>query len=127
MPPGRDPDPLVPERFRLGALIRVLADHLAAERVREVPTCCGVLQLRGQAANLDCAALALSPVPAAVLRTLARRPGEVVSRQRLLTALPGAADENAVEVAVGRLRSAIGRPGVVGTVVKRGYRLAVAS
>ena len=38
--------------------------------------------------------------------------------------LPGGGDEHAVEMAVTRLRAALGR-GVVETVVKRGYRLPV--
>lgn len=33
-------------------------------------------------------------------------------------------DEHAVEVAVGRLRTALGDPRIIQTVVKRGYRLA---
>ncbi|MFP8964365.1 winged helix-turn-helix domain-containing protein, partial [Streptomyces nanhaiensis] len=59
------------------------------------------------------------------LRALARRPGWVVSRAELLRALPGAGrDEHAVETAVARLRSALGGPRMIQTVVKRGYRLA---
>jgi len=119
-------DPLVPDRFRLGALVRAVADHLTGQRIREVRTDAGVLHLRGQAATLDGRTLALSPAPMAILRTLVRRPGEVVDRRRLLAALPGAGDLHAVEVAVGRLRAGLGRPGVVETVVKRGYRLAMA-
>lgn len=116
-------DPLVPDRYRLGALVRAIADHLAGERVREVPTAAGVLHVRGQGVTLDGEPLALSPAPMAILRALVQRPGEVVDRRRLLAALPGAADLHAVEVAVGRLRAGLGRPGVVETVVKRGYRL----
>jgi uroporphyrinogen-III synthase len=116
-------DPLVPDRFRLGALVRAVADHLATERVREVKTAGGLLQVRGQAVTLDGEPLSLSPAPMAILRALVRRPGEVVDRPRLLGVLPGAADLHAVEVAVGRLRVGLGRPGVVETVVKRGYRL----
>jgi uroporphyrinogen-III synthase len=62
----------------------------------------------------------------ALLRELARRPGEVRSRSELLALLPGGGgDEHAVEAAVGRLRAALGRPRLVQTVVKRGYRLAM--
>jgi nitrite reductase/ring-hydroxylating ferredoxin subunit len=39
---------------------------------------------------------------------------------------PGNADEHAVEAAIARLRSSLGAPKVVQTVVKRGYRLALA-
>ena len=53
-------------------------------------------------------------------------PGHVVSRRALLAALPSgqAGSEHAVEMAVARLRAAIGTKAVL-TVVKRGYRLAV--
>jgi uroporphyrinogen-III synthase len=118
-------DPLVPDRSRLGALVRAVAVHLTDCRVRRLPTPGGVLELRGQAAALDGRSLVLSPAPLAMLRTLAQRPGQVVDRPTLLAALPGAADLHAVEMAVARLRSGLGVPGVVETVVKRGYRLAV--
>ncbi len=56
---------------------------------------------------------------------LAHHPGQVVSRAQLLAALPNdGQDEHAVEVAIGRLRTALGDPRIVQTVVKRGYRLA---
>lgn len=122
---GHGITPVVPDRFRLGALVRAVADHLVSTRVREIRTPVGVLHVRGQAATLDGAVLPLSPVPMAVLRVLSRSPGEVVDRHRLLATMPAASDLHAVEVAVARLRAGIGRPGVVETVVKRGYRIAV--
>ena len=117
--------PLVPDRFRLGALVRALSDHLESDRIRVVPTHGGVLQLRGQAARLDAEPLVLSPAPMAMLRMLATRPGDVYDRAQLLTGLPGSGDLHAVEMAVARLRSALGTDParVVQTVVKRGYRL----
>lgn len=118
-------EPLVPDRWRLGALIRSVAEHLATHQVQQVSTAGGVLHLRGRQVLLDDTELPLSPAPLAMLRVLADRPGEVVDRHRLLAALPGAADLHAVEMAVTRLRAALGRPGVVQTVVKRGYRLCV--
>jgi len=60
----------------------------------------------------------------AVLRALACRPGHVVPRAELTASLPGGGDGHAVEMAVARLRAALGAP-VVETVVKRGYRLKV--
>ena len=43
----------------------------------------------------------------------------------LLKITPGdSGDEHAVEVAVARLRTALGDPRIIQTVVKRGYRLA---
>ncbi|MBI3687723.1 MAG: uroporphyrinogen-III synthase [Actinobacteria bacterium] len=118
-------EPVVPDRYRLGALVRAVADHLVATRVRTVPTAGGALELRGQSASLDGRPLTLSPAPMAMLRALARLPGQIVARETLLAALPAAGDPHAVEVAVGRLRSGIGVPGVVRTVVKRGYCLDV--
>jgi uroporphyrinogen-III synthase len=117
-------DALIPDRFRLGALVRSVAEHLSSSRVVVRQTVGGRLELRGQAASLDGRPLALSPAPLAMLRAIARRPGQVVDRATLLTSLPGATDLHAVEVAVGRLRAGLGSSGVVETVVKRGYRLA---
>jgi uroporphyrinogen-III synthase len=59
----------------------------------------------------------------AVLRALADAGGRVLSRAELLAVLPRGADEHAVEMAVTRIRAALGGPEFVQTVVKRGYRL----
>jgi uroporphyrinogen-III synthase len=61
----------------------------------------------------------------AVLRALAAAPGRVLARAELLGALPRGADEHAVEMAVARLRAALGGTTFIQTVVKRGYRLRV--
>ncbi len=119
-------DPLLPHRFRLPTMTAALTEHLADTHIREVRTDGGVVWLSGQVATLDGEPLALSPTALAILRALARHPGEVLDRHRLLAALPGSGDVHAVEVAVARLRGRIRRRGVVQTVVKRGYRLAVA-
>jgi uroporphyrinogen-III synthase len=112
-----------PERARIGALVRSLAVALPARatRLRVGPR---TVELRGQAALVDGQFRPVPPAPMAVLRALADRPGRVVSRPTLLAALPGAGEEHAVETAVARLRSALGEPRLVQTVVKRGYRLA---
>jgi uroporphyrinogen-III synthase len=39
--------------------------------------------------------------------------------------VPGDQDDHAMEVALSRLRRSLGTPGVIATVVKRGYRLDV--
>jgi uroporphyrinogen-III synthase len=112
-----------PERARMGALVRELAVALPARapRLQIGPR---IVELRGQAALVDGELRPVPPAPMAVLRALAARPGRVVSRPALLAALPGAGEEHAVETAVARLRSALGEPRLVQTVVKRGYRLA---
>jgi uroporphyrinogen-III synthase len=117
--------PLVPDRARLGALVRCLADHLEALCVGGLSTSGGRLEVRGRTAVLDGRIAAMSPAPLAILRELVRAGGEVVDRQTLLATLPGAADEHAVEMAVARLRTSLGVAGIVQTVVKRGYRVAV--
>jgi len=119
-------DPLVPNRGRLGALVRAVVISLGDE-AESVSTAAGELRIRATAATLDHEVLSLSPTGLAVLRTLAQNPGEVWSRERLLHVLPGGSDDpHAAEVAVARVREAVGRP-LVKTVVKRGYRLLVES
>ena len=86
------------------------------------------LLLHGDDVLLDGVEVRLSPAPAAVLQALVANPGNVVSRRALLAMLPSgtAGSEHAVEMAVARLRAALGTRAVQ-TVVKRGYRLAVAA
>ncbi|MFF4652648.1 uroporphyrinogen-III synthase [Streptomyces sp. NPDC001380] len=114
-----------PGRMRLGAMVQTLAAELPA-RARRLSAAGHRLELRGRAALVDGVLRPVPPAGMALLRVLARRPGWVVPRAELLRALPGAGgDEHAVETAVARLRAALGVPGIVATVVKRGYRLAV--
>jgi len=115
---------VAPDRARLVELVRTLVDELP----RRAPTLRVAGQevvLRGHAAVVDGALRPLAPAPMAVLRALAATPGRVLSRAALLTALPRGADEHAVEMAVARLRAALGGSTFVQTVVKRGYRLRV--
>jgi uroporphyrinogen-III synthase len=113
-----------PSRYRVGALIRHVTEVLGSSvPVLSVAGHC--LEVRGSAALVDGVLRPVPPGPMAVLRALARNPGWVVPRSDLLAELPGGgADEHAVEAAVARLRSGLGSPGLVQTVVKRGYRLA---
>lgn len=116
-----------PARSRTAAMVSLLETELPARRAgRSLDVAGHVLLLHGETVYLDGTAVPLSPAPAAVLRGLAVDPGHVVSRRALLACLPSgqAASEHAVEMAVARLRSALGTR-VVQTVVKRGYRLAV--
>lgn len=117
---------LQPARARLGSMVRELTDALP-RRARRVTAAGLELELRGRAVLVNGEPRPLPPAGMALLRALATHPGHVVSRAELLTVLPGGgADEHAVETAVARLRIALGTPTVVQTVVKRGYRLAVA-
>ncbi|UGQ14770.1 uroporphyrinogen-III synthase [Yinghuangia sp. ASG 101] len=119
---------LWPERGRLGSLVRMITEELPTRARRELDTGKDRLVLQGNAVLVDGRVIWLPPVPGAVLRALAERPGWVLSRAELLKKVwTGArADEHAVEAAVARLRSALGpHAGLVRTVTKRGYRLAV--
>ena len=118
-----------PERFRLGALVREVVSALPAHRTQRLFVAGAHIEVRGHAVVVDGDVRPVPPVPMAVLRALLAQPGRVLSRGALLPALAalsrgGGADEHAVEMAVARLRTALGDPRFVQTVVKRGYRLA---
>ncbi|MFH0518749.1 uroporphyrinogen-III synthase [Streptomyces sp. M41] len=114
-----------PERFRLGPLVQLLCQELPG-RARSLPVAGHQVEIRGHAVLVDGVLRPVPPAGMSLLRSLARRPGWVVARADLLRALPGAGrDEHAVETAMARLRTALGTPKLIQTVVKRGYRLAL--
>ncbi|MFG2496643.1 uroporphyrinogen-III synthase [Streptomyces sp. NPDC048441] len=122
---ARGVDTVQPERFRLGPLVQVLCQELPS-RARTLPIAGHRVEIRGHAVLVDGDLRPVPPAGMSLLRALARRPGWVVPRAELLRALPGAGtDEHAVETAMARLRTALGTPKLVQTVVKRGYRLAL--
>ena len=117
-----------PDRSRLAAMVKLMETELPLRRCGQaIETGGHQLLLHGDTVYLDGVELRLTPAPLAVLQALAVNPGHVVGRRELLAALPTgqAATEHAVEMAVARLRAAVGTR-VVQTVVKRGYRLAAA-
>ncbi|EGX57802.1 bifunctional uroporphyrinogen-III synthetase/response regulator domain protein [Streptomyces zinciresistens K42] len=114
-----------PERFRLGPLVQLLCQELPA-RAGSLPLAGHRVEIRGHAVLVDGVLRPVPPAGMALMRALSRRPGWVVARAELLRALPGAGrDEHAVETAMARLRTALGTPKLIQTVVKRGYRLAL--
>jgi uroporphyrinogen-III synthase len=115
-------EPVVPDRFRLGALIRLVCEELGAHHVERYRSGEVVLELRGRSVTADGHPVVLGPNALALFRTLARSDG-VVSRGELIRALPEVLDDHALEVAISRLRRALGVPGLISTVVRRGYRL----
>jgi len=122
---ARGVDTVSPERFRLGPLVQLLCQELPG-RARSLPIAGHRVEIRGHAVLVDGVLRPVPPAGMSLLRTLSRRPGWVVSRAELLRALPGAGrDEHAVETAMARLRTALGAPKLIQTVVKRGYRLAL--
>lgn len=119
-------EPLVPDRGRLGSLVRSIVAHYGGLQALE--TVAGPLQVHRGAAVLDGRVLPLTPSGLEVLRLLATARGSVVAREQVLAALPGdSTDPHAAEVAIARLRDASGHRGLVRTVVKRGYRLELAA
>ncbi|KOV82642.1 bifunctional uroporphyrinogen-III synthetase/response regulator domain protein [Streptomyces sp. NRRL WC-3618] len=122
---ARGVDTVSPERFRLGPLVQLLCQELPG-RARALPIAGHRVEIRGHAVLVDGALRPVPPAGMSLLRALSRQPGWVVARAELLRALPGAGrDEHAVETAMARLRTALGVPKLIQTVVKRGYRLAL--
>jgi uroporphyrinogen-III synthase len=123
-------DPILPERYRMGALIRLVCEHLDRHRVERFRTGQAEIELRGRCLTVSTVSqpeprsVMLGPHGLALFRRLATADGAIVSRRELVDALPDAPDEHALEVAISRLRGALGVPGLITTVVKRGYRMA---
>jgi uroporphyrinogen-III synthase len=116
-----------PGRARLGALVREIIEQVPARRGIAAVAADHLLDVRGHAVVLDGVFVPLPATSMALLRELLRQPGHVVSRDALLHLLPGdGVDGHAVDVAIARLRSSLGDAQIVHTVVKRGYRLALA-
>ncbi|TFD48672.1 uroporphyrinogen-III synthase [Cryobacterium sp. Hh11] len=115
--------PIQPTRFRMGALIRLVCEHLEQNMVERIETQNGLVQLRGSIVQIGEERVQLPPTALAILRALVRARGAVVSREDL--ALAGYSDDHAMEVSLSRLRQTLAVPGLVATVVKRGYRLNV--
>ncbi|QUH02772.1 uroporphyrinogen-III synthase [Saccharopolyspora erythraea] len=119
---------VMPERYRLGGLVRALCESLPA-RARVLPVAGRRLQLRGHAAVVDGQLKPLSPSAKTLLRALMEQPGRVIARRDLAGTLNAgqpaqrALDEHAVEQAIARLRASLGAPELVQTVIKRGYRI----
>jgi uroporphyrinogen-III synthase len=128
--------PIQPERFRMGALIRLVCDHLERTQVARLRSTDAELELRGRCVDIrplpradqapgqagEGRSVLLGPHALALFRALIAKPS-VVSRHELVRCLGDGRDEHALEVAVSRLRRTLGVPGLITTVVRRGYRL----
>jgi uroporphyrinogen-III synthase len=117
--------PLMPERYRMGALIRLVVEHLSENRIQRIGTALGEVQIRGRSVILGGRRTDLSPTPMAIFRALATAGGAVLPRESLQQCLPDAPGEHALDMAVSRLRQALPDASLVATVIKRGYRLNV--
>jgi uroporphyrinogen-III synthase len=112
----------VPDRYRLGALIRLVSEELGERHVRRFRCGPTSIELRGRCVLVDGRPVMLGPNALLLFTTLAGSTS-VVSRQELTDRLSDDLDDHALEVAMSRLRRALGVPGLISTVVKRGYRL----
>lgn len=118
-------DPIVPDRYRMGALIRLVCEHLEEQRIIRLPTKHGVIELRGRIAVVGEQRASLAPTSLTLFRVLVGARGSVLSRAELTATLPEMQDDHAVDVAISRLRQALPVSGLVTTVIKRGYRIDV--
>lgn len=121
---AQDVPVVTPHRSRLGALVKVVTDELP-RRAQRLSVAGDELEIRGHAVLIDGRLQTLAPAAMAILGSLADRPGAVVSKEKLVEALPRGTDAHAVDVAIARLRTALGGGGHIETVIKRGYRLRV--
>jgi uroporphyrinogen-III synthase len=113
--------PAIPDRYRLGALIRLVSEELIERHVRRFRSGQTEIELRGRSVLVDGRHVTLGP-NALLLFTALASSESVVSRQELVDRLPDELDDHALEVAMSRLRRSLGLPGLITTVVKRGYR-----
>ncbi|MCB1028148.1 MAG: uroporphyrinogen-III synthase [Microthrixaceae bacterium] len=120
------PPPMVPERFRLGAMVHQISTHFG-ERAATIELAGTGVRIQGRLAVVEGGTDAwLTERERAVLDVLIERPGAVHSKADLLRSVWHGAesDEHLVEVTIGRLRRRLG-PGAEGieTVMRRGYRV----
>ncbi|GAA5195100.1 uroporphyrinogen-III synthase [Arthrobacter gyeryongensis] len=117
--------PLIPDRYRMGALIRLVTEHLALNHVRRLDTPSGHIELRGRCLRINGSVVELAPAPLLLLRALLGAGGAVLSRESLSDLLELRGSVHALDMTVSRLRSSLPDGKLVETVVKRGYRLRV--
>lgn len=119
-------DPIIPERFRLGAMVMTITAALTADNLatmiggHEVTLQGRMAWVSGQEPVM------LTGRERQILQVLLQRNGAVVSKDQLMRAVWGdsESDLHVVEVTVGRLRRRLGPAGDgVETVIRRGYRL----
>ena len=116
-------EPIQPDRYRMGALIRLVCEHLEEQRITRVPTRRGLVELRGRVVVVGDRRASLAPTSLTLFRILLAARGSVLSRAELTASLPEMQDDHAVDVAISRLRQALPVDGLVTTVIKRGYRI----
>ncbi|ALV44596.1 uroporphyrinogen III synthetase [Arthrobacter alpinus] len=115
--------PLIPERFRMGALIRLVSEYLESTGALQITSAGSVLEIRGQSLSVDGVPVPLAPAPLQLLKALMEAGGTIRSHAELLTAMGVGDADHALHMTISRLRAALPDPTIVETVLKRGYRL----
>ena len=112
-----------PNRYRLGALVRMLVEYL--NRAPGAPDRHGSRYAGDPWPVCGHRRPAAPPDTRLPLRCSGcwPTPGARWCRSHAAEVLPDAGDDHALEAAVGRLRQALDNRGFVATVIKRGYRL----
>lgn len=117
-------DTVVPEHWRLGSLVRLVADQLLLRR-RRYRVGSTEMALQGSVAVVDDEPLRLTDREHAVLTALVDHAGGTVTRAVLLRDVwrDPDADPHVLETVVRRLRAKLGPAGeAIETAVRRGYR-----
>jgi uroporphyrinogen-III synthase len=114
-------NPVIPDRHRLGALVRLVTDELTQRHVQRFRRDGVIIELRGCQIAVNDRPVSLGPNSLALLIALASS-NSVLSRQDLIAYLPDNPDEHALHMAMSRLRRALEVPGLIATIMKRGYR-----
>ncbi|GAA1821779.1 uroporphyrinogen-III synthase [Nesterenkonia flava] len=117
---------VVPDRWRLGAMIKKVCDHLENHHTIRLETQYGPVELRGaqlRTPELSADPVRLAPGPLALMRTLMEAGGQTLSREALLEQVRYCDSGHALEMWVSRLRKVLPVSDLVQTVVKRGYRI----
>jgi uroporphyrinogen-III synthase len=113
--------PVVPDRYRLGALVRLVTEELTQRRIQRFSRDGVIIELRGRQVSVNDRRVSLGPNSLALLVTLASS-SSVLSRHELIACLPDNRDDHALHMAMSRLRRALDVPGLITTIMKRGYR-----
>ena len=115
--------PLIPEHHRLADLLAQLGRELAVPGPVSLQTAQGLCTLSGRTVQVAGKRAQLSEQQARVLRRLLEAGGHVVPRSELAAVLGGQYTRHAMDMMLSRLRKALPVPGLVATVIKRGYRI----
>jgi uroporphyrinogen-III synthase len=112
---------LVPDRYRLGALVRLVTEELTQRHIQRFRRDGVIIELRGRQVSVNDRRITLGPNSLALLVALVSG-NSVLSRHELIACLPDTPDEHALHMAMSRLRRALEVPGLITTIMKRGYR-----